>query len=113
MNQDKSNIQGALPLPKAYLIFTNITAITLIILFVFSGYKYWAFFSTVMLGAVVQTIFRTLKRFWKNSIICKNTDEIQEISNTAAIKSYMFIYIIMLFVTAFWYGVGIVIGELF
>ena len=101
-------------LPKSYLIVVNSISIILIIIFIFSGYNNWPFISTIMVGAVVKTIFRITKRAIKNKIQKTNTtSSSEEISNIAAIKSYSLIYITMLFVTALWFGVGIVIGKIF
>lgn len=112
MDQIEQNVT----LPKSYILSVISIGVTLIIILIYSGYNDWPFIPTVMLGAVAQTLFRITKRVIKNKIQKTNTDtdsSNEEISNLSAIKTYGLIYIIMLFVTALWVGVGIVIGKVF
>ena len=101
-------------LPTSYLVSVISIGIALIITYIVAGYNQWPFILTVMLGAIAQTIFRIIKRVIKNNIQkTEANNSNSETSNMSALKIYTLIYIMMLFVTALWYGIGVVIEKLF
>jgi|GEM_PF-1778988 len=93
-----------------YLLYTFIIGTLIISLLIFAGIKEYHLWPSVLLGGLVNTIFRVSKRtIKKNYSVDINNNEKSNLDtdsiSTAGVFSFMFLS--MVIVSAFWYGVGV------
>ncbi|WP_144391799.1 hypothetical protein [Pleionea sediminis] len=96
----------------AYFIYTFVIGTALIIAFSVLGYKEVNIFYAVFIGALFQTIYRVLKRFWQRKLtgsIVGGDDEEIEKNHTLTL---VLIYVAMCVVTLMWYGFGLGLNKL-
>jgi len=99
-------------------LFNSIlVGVTIILVLVISGFQQWSFLLSVFMGAAAQTAFRLGKRYYKNKIVEKDrqveraelvVNDSEEI-DIFTIQLLGMIYIAMLFVSALWYGIGVLL----
>ena len=103
-----------------YLVYTFGFGLSLIAFLVYAGVRELPFILTIAVGGVVQVFFRVTKRAWLNAL---NPDKIanKQSSHLAAgiidtiptIKTFVILYVVMVAVSALWYGVGSFLGWVF
>lgn len=96
-----------------YLVYVFGVGIASIVLLIYWGVTGFSFPLAILIGGLIQLIFRVSKRMWSNilnpqpgSIDSKKVflNATVEIMPTA--KVFLFIYFVMIIVSAFWYSVG-------
>ena|SRR5688572_21854355 len=89
----------------AYLGYVFVAAIAIVSALIFAGLKAWPLLPTVLIGAVVQILFRTVKRTWRKSFDAagKHTEAAW---TQRDYRQLGLTYLVMSGVCAMWYGVG-------
>ena len=93
----------------SYLVFTFGIGLGIIGVLIYAGFNSWNIWLTLLLGAVVQLVFRVTKRVWRNSL--SSSDESSpDNSGTewtkADVRNLLIAYPTMVVVCALWYGIG-------
>jgi len=101
------------PVSGAYLAYTFIAGIGLIVVLTYGGYASWPLFPTIAAGALAQSVFRVIKRMWKRSLSSPGEPaQDLNISTAEATRYFVFLYVAMVLVSLLWYGIGWSIGWL-
>ncbi len=92
-----------------YLVFMFGVGFGIIGVLIYAGFNSWNVWLTLLLGAVVQLVFRVTKRMWRNSFSSSDEsapeDSDREWTRTD-IRNLLIAYPTMIVVCALWYGIG-------
>lgn len=140
MSEPSQDLQSLKTVQRVLPFFIIFVGSALVIVNVMAGFQQWHFLLTLLLGALLHTLFRVTKRMFKRTLEAmvaqtehdaagvsveqaetfdrKASEEgADDVSPTKAAmgktNAFGLIYFIMLFVTAFWYGIGALLGWLF
>lgn len=99
-----------------YTFSTLAMALLIIAALIYLGFKGYSFWLVVLVGGLVQVVFRVLKRAWSNALNSETDepDQIEEqasIGNGLALGAYLGLYAAMVLVSALWYGIGSVFNT--
>lgn len=102
--------------PKSYLYITVVVALSIIACLIVAGFNGLPIWWVVAIGAAVQTVFRLLKKLYLrlinyaeeelDSLDEKQSDTDDNESGLFAFIPMIAIYLLMLPISALWYGVG-------
>jgi len=106
---------------SAYLIFTFSVGITLAVALTYLGFIGYSFWVVIAVGGLAQVAFRISKRAWSNSLNPAYAEEKRHknllisaaIDTLPTVTIFMSLYVVMVLVSAFWYGVGALFSWLF
>lgn len=93
----------------SYLIFMFGVGFGIIGVLIYAGFNSWNVWLTLLLGAVVQLVFRVTKRLWRNSLSPsdESSSEKSEREWTKTdVRNLLIAYPTMVVVCALWYGIG-------
>ena len=103
-----------------YLLYTFGFGLSLIACLVYAGVHGLPFILTIAAGGIAQVFFRVTKRAWLNSL---NPDKITNqhsshlaegiINTIPTVKIFFLLYVVMMAVSALWYGIGNFFGWVF
>jgi len=104
-----------------YLIYTFGIGIASIVLIIYWGFTGYSFFISLVIGGLIQVLFRTTKRMWSNYLNPELQDSIElrnpmisgVIETLPSFKVFGSLYAVMVVVSAFWYAVGMFLNWLF
>lgn len=112
---DKTNKMSA-----PYLVFTFGFGLSLIACLIYAGFRGLPFILTIAVGGVVQVFFRVTKRAWLNALNPnKTTNKYSShlaagiINTIPTIKIFVILYVVMVAVSALWFGIGSLLGWVF
>jgi uncharacterized membrane protein YjjP (DUF1212 family) len=121
---DAENIESSEQLEKKtspmYLLYVFLVGIASIAVVVYWGFTGFSFLISIAVGGLIQVVFRTTKRMWSNSLnpAPEATEKNQNpfilgISETfSTVKIFASLYAVMVVVSGFWYGIGMLFGWL-
>lgn len=93
-------------LSLAYLAYAWAGALGIVGCLITAGFQAWPLFPTLLVGAVVQVGFRTVKRLWRRSFrVPRETPDPTALSRRDY-QQLLLLYLVMIGVCALWYGVG-------
>lgn len=93
----------------SYLVFMFGIGFGIIGVLIYAGFNSWNVWLTLLLGAVVQLVFRVTKRLWKNSLSSSDASLPGDSDNEwtrADVRNLLIAYPTMVVVCALWYGIG-------
>ena len=103
-----------------YLVYTFGLGLSLIACLVYAGVQELPFILAIALGGIAQVFFRVTKRAWLNALNPeKNTSKHSShlaaviIETIPTIKIFALLYVVMVAVSALWYGIGRFFGWMF
>ncbi len=92
-----------------YLAYMYVVGFGIIGVLMYAGVNAWPFWLTVLIGGVVQLVFRIIKRTWKNSFSSTEISPPEGPEQTLTrtdIRNLLIAYPTMVAVCALWYGIG-------
>ena len=104
MKESDSETQS---LTASYTAFSLVVGIGLVAALTYAGYTGQPLIPTILVGAAAQTVFRIIKRSWKNSLTNLGPkDAGAEPASNEHYKALILVFVAMIAVSALWYGVG-------
>ncbi|GEM_PF-2809028 len=89
-----------------YLIYAFSLGFMIIAAIIHAGYQAYSFWLSLLIGSAAQTCFRLIKRIWLDRLNPKPQYKAKVLHTRTLLKSFGFIYLAMLVVSAFWYAIG-------
>ncbi|MGH1366377.1 MAG: hypothetical protein ACRBF0_22645 [Calditrichia bacterium] len=99
----------------SYFLYVFLFGSLIICIIVFAGMKGYNFWLSTILGGIAQTVFRLSKRMLKRANITsteKSSKAEEQIVSWSALNVFVFIFLFMMIVSAFWYGIGVLLNRI-